>query len=153
MSGNQSVVGTRVLFGAGDAKLLPESTKVLDDIIVVIKGHTNVMWVKGHTSLDDFPEGAGEDQKRELSIRRANAVADYLVAHGVMPQTLRVMGCSIYEPVKYQPYMPEIKGINRRVEVEEMRTLVSELQGDRPAPAQPNPDVEASAGQTGNAHH
>jgi len=150
--GKQAVVGTRVLFAAGDARLSPDATRALDQIADLIRGHTNVMLVKGHTSLDDFPENAAEDQKLDLSIRRAKAAADYLVSRGVKPETIRVVGCSTHEPVARRAYMQEIRGLNRRVEVEQMRTLYSELQ-DRAATAtlsegQNPPEAENRGGQT-----
>lgn len=138
-AGKQEVVGTRVLFAAGDARLSPDAIKVLNQIADLLSGRTNISLVKGHSALDDFPEGTPENQKMDLSIRRAKAVADYLEAHGVKPETLRVVGCSTHEPVAWRAYMPEVRGLNRRVEVEASWTLVSELQ-DRPAPAKPLAD-------------
>lgn len=134
--GNQAIIGSRVLFAVGDASLSPSSQKILDQIVEQIKGHRKVMLVKGHTALDDFPEGTDARQKLDLSIRRARAAADYLVAHGVEADILRVQGCSTYEPVVQRAYRPEDRQLNRRVEVEETRTLVVELQ-DPPEPARP----------------
>jgi outer membrane protein OmpA-like peptidoglycan-associated protein len=125
-----------VLFAVGDATLDAEAVKALEQIAGLIKGLTNVMLVKGHCSLDDFPEGASEEQLMNLSLRRAKAAADFLVSKGVRPETLRVVGCSVHEPVAQRAYMPETRALNRRVEVEAMRTLVPELQ-DRPAAAKP----------------
>src|ERR1041385_2370636 len=110
--GKQSTVGSRMLFEVGSAELSKESTHIADQIISQIKGHKNVMLVKGHTSLDDFPEGASDQQKLDLSIRRAKAVADYLTAHGVEPEILRVLGCSTLEPVLQRAYTPETRQAN-----------------------------------------
>jgi flagellar motor protein MotB len=134
--GSQAIVGSRVLFDIGDATLTAESKRILDQIVLLIKGHRNVMLVKGHTSLDDFPEAADSQQRLDLSIRRAKAVADYLVSRGVEPDILRVLGCSTFEPVAQRAYTPEAKQLNRRVEVEATTNLVTELQ-DRPEPARP----------------
>lgn len=138
--GKQAIVGTRVLFAAGDAKLSAEALKNLSQIAELIKGLTNVMLVKGHCSLDDFGEGATEEQMMDLSLRRAKAAADHLVSKGVRAETLRVVGCSVHEPVAQRAYMPETRAMNRRVEIEAMRTLVPELQ-DRPAAAKPATDI------------
>jgi len=134
--GNQATIGGRVVFAPGDATISEEGRRVLDQIVPLIKGYRYVIMVKGHTSLDDFPEGAPEDQKLDLSIRRAKAAADYLVSQGVEPDILRVLGCSTFEPVARRAYLPEARQLNRRVEVEATQTLVKDLQ-DWPEPARP----------------
>jgi len=134
--GSQAIVGTRVLFAAGDAGLNPEAKKILDQIATELKGHRNVSLVNGHASLDDFAEGASAEQKLELSLKRARAAADYLISKGVAPDTLRIVGSSVFEPVAQRAYTPEAKQLNRRVEIEEVRTLVEELK-DPPQPALP----------------
>ena len=136
--GKQSTVGGRVLFERGSAQLSNEGKRMLDEVTGLIRGHKNIVLVKGHTSLDDFgdDDAAGDPQSRlDLSIRRAKAAADYLVAKGVEPQILRVLGCSTFEPVKQRAYTPEDKQLNRRVEVESTTTLVPELQDRNPSPA------------------
>lgn len=129
--GRQSIVGSRVLFQAGSAELSAESRRVLDQVALLIKGHRNVMFVKGHTSLDDLPENATTQQQFDLSLRRAKAATDHLISRGVDQDILRVMGCSTSEPVVQRAYTPEARRLNRRVEVESTTTLVAELQ-DRP---------------------
>jgi flagellar motor protein MotB len=131
--GSQAIVGSRVLFDPGSATLSTNSKKILDQIALLIKGHKNIMLVRGHASLDDYPESTDAQQQLDLSIRRAKVVADYLVSHGVAPEILRVLGCSTYEPVIQRAYTPELKQVNRRVEVESTTTLVAELQDPAPA--------------------
>jgi outer membrane protein OmpA-like peptidoglycan-associated protein len=128
---------------------MPATTAALDQIAMQIRGHRNVVLVKGHASLDDFADtgnaaGAAASQTMDLSLRRAQAAADYLIAHGVSPDILRVQGCSTFEPVMQHQYTPASQAINRRVEVEVTPTLVGDLQqqpatplaapGDRRAP-------------------
>jgi len=134
--GTQATVGSRVLFAPGSAALDAEAIRILDEIVRLIKGHRNVMYVRGHTSLDDLPEGATPQQKMELSWRRAMVVVEYLVSQGVDEDILRPMGCSTFEPVIQRVYSPQTVGQNRRVEVESTHALVSDLQ-DRPEPARP----------------
>jgi len=136
--GNQAVIGSRVLFDVGSDQLTPESKRILDQIALLIKGHRNVMLVKGHTSVDDHPSATDSQQKLDLSLRRAKIVADYLVASGVEPDILRVLGCSTFEPVAQRAYTPDARQLNRRVEIEATTLLVSELQ-DRAEPARPVP--------------
>jgi chemotaxis protein MotB len=133
--------GTKVLFNPGDAKLPPESMQSLDAIALLIKGHTNIYMIKGHTAADDFPEASDESLKMDLSLRRAQAAADYLVTRGVDRKTLRVQGCSTYEPLVQRAYTSETRSQNRRVEVESTATLVKDLQ-DSPKTKGPAPAVE-----------
>ena len=130
--GKQASVGGRLLFDVGRADLTKEVAGQLDQIVQIIRGHRQIALVKGHTSLDDFGESATPQQKMDLSVRRAKAVADYLTAKGVEPDILRVQGCSTFEPVIQRTYGNDAQATNRRVEVEMTATLVEELQ-DRPA--------------------
>jgi outer membrane protein OmpA-like peptidoglycan-associated protein len=63
-----------------------------------------------------------------LSVQRAQAVADYLVSQGVSPDTMRVIGCSTFEPVNQRAYSADRQAANRRVEIEVTEKLVEEFQ-------------------------
>jgi flagellar motor protein MotB len=126
--GKQATVGGRLLFDPADATLLPPAIYELQQIADQIRGHRNIILVKGHTSRDDFPDGVDAEQKMDLSLRRAQAVADYLTTHGVEPDILRVQGCSTFEPVIQRAYTPTTQAQNRRVEVEATATLVQDRQ-------------------------
>jgi outer membrane protein OmpA-like peptidoglycan-associated protein len=132
--GRQAAVGGRLVFQPGNAALSPAVTQVLDQIADQIRGHRNIVLVKGHTSLDDLPTGATSEQLMDLSLKRAQAVAQYFIAHGVEPDILRVQGCSTFEPVVQRDYKPDAQRHNRRVEVVVTPTLVPQLQ-DPPPPA------------------
>ena len=132
--GKQAAVGGRIAFDKGEFKLARSNLLALDQIATQIRGHRNIVMIKGHTSLDDFAEGATPEQKMDLSLRRAQLVSDYLTSQGVSPDNLRVQGCSTFEPVLQRAYTPDMQAMNRRVEVEVSATLVEEFQ-DRPRPA------------------
>ena len=138
--------GGRLLFAAGDTALAPDTVRSLDEVVRIIRGHRNIVQVKGHTSLDDFPEGATGQQLMDLSIRRAAAVADYLVAHGVSPDIVRVQGCSTFEPVVQRVYTPDGQAQNRRVEIEATDLLVQERQAPAKA-GDPLPPGGRGAGE------
>ena len=144
--GKQYIVGGRLLFEVGKADLTSDTIKQLDQIAAVIRGHRKVVQVKGHTSLDDLPESASAQDRMNLSVRRAQAVADYLTAHGVEPEILRVQGCSTFEPIVQGVYTPDARLANRRVEVQASEILVNELQGTTTTPVTP---VEPPASQPG----
>ena len=132
--GKHSITGSRLLFDRGDASITSEARNGLDQIADHIRGHYNIVLVKGHASSDDLPDGASSQQQMELSLRRAQAAADYLVSKGVDPQVLRVQGCSTFEPVSEHAYTPAAQASNRRVEVEVTATLVAERQGSNKGP-------------------
>ena len=126
--GRQSTVGGRIIFDKGDATLTTDIKKQLDEVAGEIRGHRTIVLVKGHTSSDDFPDTASAQQKMDLSLRRAQAVADSLTAKGVEPEILRVEGCANFEPVAQRAYQANAQANNRRVEVEATATLVEDLQ-------------------------
>jgi flagellar motor protein MotB len=143
--GQHATVGGRLLFERGAADITPDVARTLDEIAKTIRGHRNIVVVKGHASRDDFPDEGTADKQMDLSIRRAQAVADHLVHNGVEPEILRVQGCSIFEPVRQRAYSSETQANNRRVEVEATATLVEELQGKQAASSESGP-VAAHAG-------
>jgi flagellar motor protein MotB len=134
----QATVGGRLLFGVGEAELSPDILDPLNEIADQIRGHRNIVMIKGHAGLDDFTEGATPQQNMDLSLKRAQRVADYLISKGVSADILRVQGCSTFEPVVQRAYTPEGRASNRRVEVEATATLVEAMQ-DAPA-SQPTVD-------------
>lgn len=126
--GSQAAVGGRILFDPASADLLPSATRQLDQVARLIRGHRNIFLVKGHTAVDDLPADASAEQKMDLSLRRAQVVADHLTAQGVEPEILRVVGCSTFEPVLRRAYTDGTRLLNRRVEVEATTTLVEQMQ-------------------------
>lgn len=142
--GAQAIVGGRLLFDSGGATLTPETTASLSQIADQVRGHYNIVLVKGNTSLDDFPDGVGPEQKMDLSIRRAQKVADFLTEHGVDPAIIRVQGCSTFEPVVQRIYIADAQAQNRRVEVEATATLLQDRQ-DRRTSATTQPISAADA--------
>jgi outer membrane protein OmpA-like peptidoglycan-associated protein len=125
--GSLATVGGKLLFNQGEAKLTREILSPLDEIVSKVRGHRNVVYVRGHASLDDLP-GSTPQQRMLLSVQRAQAVADYLVSQGVSPDTLRVIGCSTFEPVNQRAYSADRQAANRRVEIEVTEKLVEEFQ-------------------------
>ena len=155
--GRKAGVGGRLLFAVGEAELTTEAKRDLGQIADKIRGHRQIVFVKGHTALDDFKDGVEPQRQMDLSIRRAQAVADYLTTLKVSPEILRVQGCSTFEPVVQRAYAEDEKTFNRRVEVEVTDTIVEERQ-DQPhastsvspttttAPHAPAPAPAAPAG-------
>ena len=133
--GKVSVEGGKMTFAPGSGVLSPEVKATLDQVADLIRGHRQIILVKGHTSFDDLPEAATPEQRMDLSLRRAQAAADYLISKRVEPDTLRVQGCSTFEPISRGNPSPEAQATNRRVEIETTASLVGDRQ-DSPKRAQ-----------------
>jgi chemotaxis protein MotB len=126
----QATTGAPVMFDAGSANLRPDAMKALNEIAEQIRGHRNIVLVKGHAALDDTPPDAnGAAARMQLSIRRAQVVADYLASKGVAPEVLRVQGCSTFEPIAQRIYSLAGQAANRRVEVEATPQVVEQYDG------------------------
>jgi flagellar motor protein MotB len=124
---HQATEGGKMLFEQGSAVLSDQTKKELDEVADVVRGHRNIVLIKGHTSLDDLPDKGTAEQKMALSLARAQAAADYLTEKGVEPMMMRVEGCSTFEPLIQRQYTPESQVLNRRVEVEATATLLDDL--------------------------
>jgi outer membrane protein OmpA-like peptidoglycan-associated protein len=143
-TGRQAIEGDRIMFAPASTALSDADKHSLDEIAAYIAGHYNIVQVKGHASLDDFPAGATGEQQMNLSLARAQAAADYLTAHGVAPRMLRIQGCGTFEPVAERAYTADREAQNRRVEIEVTDTLVEQRQ-DPSQPVKPSPaDVPAN---------
>lgn len=125
--GPQAAVGSSIIFAKASAEVPESSSKLLDELAAQVRGHRNIVYVKGHTALDDFGPDTDEYLKMQLSLRRAQAVADSLVTRGVSPEVLRIQGCSTYEPIVQRRFEPDAQSKNRRVEVEVTSTLADEI--------------------------
>ena len=136
-------VGGRLLFTPGEAELSTEAKHEIEQIADKIRGHRQIVFVKGHTALDDFKDDPTPQRQRDLSIRRAQIVADYLTELKVSPDVLRVQGCSIFEPVVQRAYAEGQRVLNRRVEVEVTDTIVEERQ-DTARSTAPTPPAGAA---------
>ncbi|WP_233848117.1 OmpA/MotB family protein [Paraburkholderia sp. HD33-4] len=85
-------VNAKILFNAGDARLLPDSFDVLNRIAQVLqKDTTGNVLVEGHT--DSVPISTAKYASNwELSSARAGAVVRYLVERGIEPHRLAAIG-------------------------------------------------------------
>lgn len=111
------VLGERVLFEPGKAALIgPRFGGALDrlgEFLIVNAGYEVV--VEGHT--DNTPiHTAVFPSNWELSLARANAVVQALIARGVPPGTLSAKGHGEHRPVASND-MNEGRAANRRVEI------------------------------------
>jgi outer membrane protein OmpA-like peptidoglycan-associated protein len=106
------VVDEAILFGFDSAQLTdPDSTVFHDLAMIFVARPSWTMTVVGHTD-----SMGAHDYNMDLSLRRASAVRDALVAAGVSPAALAVDGAGDTEPVAPNDTV-EGRALNRRIEI------------------------------------
>ena len=105
-----------VLFDTGKAVLKPRSAPLLSEISSLIaRSIPNPVRVEGNT--DDVPISTPEFHSNwELSSARADAVLEFLLAHGVVPSRLSATGYADQHPLASNATAEE-RSLNRRVEL------------------------------------
>jgi outer membrane protein OmpA-like peptidoglycan-associated protein len=118
VEGSEIVILDKVQFESNSAKILDESTDILDEVAATLKGHAEfkVVEVAGHAD-----ERGAEQHNLMLTKRRAEAVVKALASRGVARSRLVSQG--------YGEYCPLDKGTsnealekNRRVEFKVVKT-------------------------------
>ncbi len=101
-----------VLFATGEAKILAGAQEQLNKVADALKTQAERQFrVEGHT------DNQGTDKiNDELSKRRAEAVRDYLVVHGVSANAISAVGLGSSKPVADNK-TTEGRAMNRRVEI------------------------------------
>ena len=102
-----------VLFPSGQASLLPGAMVKLNDVAEALtKGSPeSKIVVEGHTDSQ-----GKADFNQELSLRRGQAVRDYLVSRGIAADRISAQGMGSTRPVATNAN-PEGRANNRRVEI------------------------------------
>ena len=92
-------IDAKILFNVGDARLLPDSSPVLNQIAQALSEHaTGDILVEGHT--DSVPiANAKYESNWELSSARAGSVVRYLTERGVAPHRLAAIGRADTQPL------------------------------------------------------
>jgi chemotaxis protein MotB len=106
-------IRTDILFASGQARLSAESAAVLRRLAATLRPFPNPIRVEGHT--DNVPINTREFPSNwELSAARAATVVHLLMAEGIAPPRLAVIGLGEYRPVQSND-TPEGRNANRRV--------------------------------------
>jgi len=100
-----------LVFGKDGSEIDPTGATVLDVVVDGIKARcpTQHFVIAGHTDLSGSAK-----HNQELSLRRAEAVKAYLVAHGIAADRLSTVGYGSSRPLTTNP-SPAAQAINRRV--------------------------------------
>ena len=101
-----------ITFAFNDASLQPQFQPVLDDVARTLSEYNQtIVEVAGHT------DNVGSDAyNHDLSVRRANSVANYLSAKGVIQQRLITVGAGESRPIATND-TDAGRAQNRRVEI------------------------------------
>lgn len=100
-----------IFFDTDKSELLPRSHIELQKLLKLMQVHPRmIIEIGGHTDID-----GGFDYNIQLSARRAKAVVEYLVGHGVSPSRTYFKGYGSTRPIA-ENKTAEGKQFNRRVE-------------------------------------
>ena len=125
--GLEIIIGGPVVFEPFSDQITDSARETLKGLAGTLKGHRNMLEVRGHAGDAPRPEGWTETDAMELSYRRARSVMRELMACGVDPRTLRLVAAGGTEPVvkNFAPLMKE--GQNRRVEIIVRESLLEDF--------------------------
>lgn len=89
-------INEKIQFAIDKAEILPASDGLLNEVVAALQAHAEIqkLAINGHTDND------GDDKYNQgLSQRRAKAVLDWLVAHGVAAARLESKGFGESQPI------------------------------------------------------
>ncbi len=113
MTKGKKVVLEGIVFASGKATIMDESKTILTKVFESLKANPDVnVLIAGHTD-----SVGGEDSNRSLSLRRAQAVKDWLTAKGINSARIKVIGKGEAEPIATND-TSEGRAKNRRIEFE-----------------------------------
>ena len=117
-SDGQIRVNEPILFPTASAEITPDLIPILDLGVLIMQLNPQAeMIIEGHTD-----SRGDEASNLELSIRRAQAIVDYLVNKGVESERLQPLGVGETDPVAPNE-TAEGRALNRRIEVEILNLL------------------------------
>jgi outer membrane protein OmpA-like peptidoglycan-associated protein len=96
IEGSDIIILDKVMFETNSAKILPESTAILDAVAATLKGHPEFMVIEvaGHAD-----ERSSDDYNLKLTRDRAASVVDALISRGVTKSRLVSQGYGEYCPL------------------------------------------------------
>lgn len=121
ISENRIIITDRIYFEEGKARLLPESTPVLDAVARILQEHPEIsdVLIEGHTN-----DIGNDESNYRLSEQRAAAVLKWFVEHGVDRNRLASKGYGETRPIVPND-SEEHRARNRRVDF----TIVTRAKG------------------------
>ncbi|MBE7437186.1 MAG: OmpA family protein [Spirochaetales bacterium] len=111
LSQNKGFTTQAIQFDFDQASIRPESTGILDDLTAYLKENNKInLKIIGHTDLS-----GRQEYNLNLSLKRAQAVRDYLAARGLDTERFQVEGAGEGRPL-VPGNTPEANARNRRTE-------------------------------------
>jgi outer membrane protein OmpA-like peptidoglycan-associated protein len=108
------VILKNIFFDVGKSDLKNESIAEVEKIQELLKGNPNLkVQINGHTD-----NTGNATSNKALSLKRASAVVDYLVSHGVEAARLSAKGYGSERPIVSNDDETGGREINRRTEIE-----------------------------------
>ncbi len=113
---NQVIVLVGVNFLAGEANPTPPSVEALEKVYNTLAENPEVSF-----EVQGFADGAGDEEANlRLSQSRAEAVREYFVKRGIMPERLRAVGYGESNPIAAND-SAEGRAQNRRIELHRLQ--------------------------------
>ncbi len=109
-------INNELLFKKGGEKLSEEAKALLKKILPVLMYVENPVVIEGHTDNIPLRFGGKYRDNFDLSLARAMAVADFLIANGLPESRISVAGLADLKPIAPND-TPENRRKNRRVEL------------------------------------
>jgi len=95
LSVGSKIVVRNIFFASGKSELQPESKAELDKLVTLMTNFPKlILEIAGHTDA-----AGGDDLNQKLSEQRAQAVAQYLIDHGIDKSRLRTKGMGEKFPI------------------------------------------------------
>ncbi len=130
-------LSSEVTFASGDDALSERGREALVKAGAILARLPNTVRIEGHT--DAVPmRGARFSSNWHLSAARAQSVVKLLLANGVDPRRMQVVGFGDVRP-RATNDTPEGRGANRRIEIKILRKASEGTVPAEPAPAQATP--------------
>lgn len=109
-------VGTMIVFGVNSVELTKQAHIQLSALIPDLLGKPNKVEIRGHAVRGSLPPGSPYKDLWELSFARSTATMNYLIAHGIEPDRIRLSQDAAYEPYTHEGNEAEDPR-NARVEI------------------------------------
>jgi len=132
--GMEISMGGPVFFEPFSAEMNPEAKEAVSQIGQMLKGHRNMIEVRGHAGDEPPPADWKFSDAVELSYLRARRVADDLIRLGTNPRTIRITAVGPNEPLARNPDQPAQRADNRRVEIIIRESLLDDYTGQTTQP-------------------
>jgi chemotaxis protein MotB len=124
--GNQTRIGTIVMFAGDSAELDAAARAQLDIFIPQVLGKPNKIEIRGHSSRRPMPGESAVEDPWQLCYARCLATMNFLIQEGVKPARIRLSQAGTFEPSGRDA--EEGEDPNSRVEVFAVSEFATDVQ-------------------------